>query len=686
MSTNSISSLLAQITDANLRAELSRAVEEALREKKFGLVFEEHLSEVQVLTGVRIRKGTRVSLQGEPLNCTYRVESLETRGKTRWATLRREGGIEGKIETKEANLDSLIPVARYGEAIYPSLKPMERVERAPDKPFHSIINADNYHALQLLLYGYKGAFDVIYIDPPYNTGARDWKYNNDYIDKNDRFRHSKWLSMMKKRLLLAKEMLAKDGVLIVAIDENELHHLLCFLESLFPSKKITTVTVEHNPKGSPGKNFTYSNEFAIFVLPRELSVLGTEAQETSDTRNLRRAGRASLRKERKQSFYPIYVKDGKIKRVGSWVEDKDWHPKARNIQLKSGETEIWPIDNEGKERRWNFGLDTILENAERIEVRQTTTDIQLYVSRESLRYKTVWTGGELDAGKYGTTLVKDIVEREFPFPKSIYNVRRCLSAIVGHKPDALILDFFAGSGTTLHATLLLNAEDDGNRRCVLVTNNEVSEAEEKALLKKKLKPGDEEWELEGICRAVTIPRCKYVINGKRDDGTPLSGKYLNGRELKDGFEANLQAFSLDFLDPLDVSRGGKFEDIAPILWLLAGARGDLISDKDIADKTQPFIWPKGSAFWISRDDWRFGDVLDALRVLEEEQRAQLQHIFLVTNSREAWLEWREAIREIASHIEVHQLYRDYLENYRLGENRLLMDESLVSGLEEAETA
>ena len=270
----------------------------------------------------------------------------------------------------------------------------------------------------------------------------------------------------------------------------------------------------------------------------------------------------------------------------------------------------------------------------------------------------------------------------FSFPKSLYAVKDTLSAAVRDKPDALILDFFAGSGTTLHATLLLNAEDGGNRRCVLVTNNEVSEDEEKALTKKGFKPGDEEWEREGICRAVTIPRCKFAINGRRDDGTPLPGTYLGGRALSEGFEANLQAFSLDFLDPLGVERGGKFADIAPILWLMAGAKGELISAAEIADKSQPYLWPQGSEFLVCLHDERMGETLTYLRAITDEERAKLRHIFIVTNSREAWSEWREVLHGLVPGVEVHQLYRDYLDNYRLGENLRITDESLVGSLDQ----
>lgn len=200
MTTNKIQALLSQIPDARIKSELSAAVNELLNTQRFGLVFEEHLPEVHPLqTAPHV--GSRVNVAGETFNRLYLVQSIAGQS----ARIRLEGVGEGAA-TREVELSKLLPMTRFGEAVYPALKPMERVERAPGEPFHTILNADNFHALQLLLWGYEGRFDVIYIDPPYNTGARDWKYNNDYVDKTDRFRHSKWLSMMKKRLLLARRL------------------------------------------------------------------------------------------------------------------------------------------------------------------------------------------------------------------------------------------------------------------------------------------------------------------------------------------------------------------------------------------------------------------------------------------------------------------------------------------------
>src|SRR2546430_1009068 len=158
------------------------------------------------------------------------------------------------------------------------------------------------------------------------------------------------------------------------------------------------------------------------------------------------------------------------------------------------------------------------------------------------RIKTVWWNSTHDAGTHGTTLLHRILGRRdaFPFPKSVYLVRDTLASIVGNRPNALIVDFFAGSGTTGHATFLLNAQDQGSRRCILVSNNEVGEKRARTLEKNGLLPGQPRYEEEGICQAVTWPRCKYVVNGMRDDGTELAGRYVKGLPMNQGFEENIE--------------------------------------------------------------------------------------------------------------------------------------------------
>jgi adenine-specific DNA-methyltransferase len=201
-----IEDLIERIPDERLRKGIAAEVKALKKTKKFGLVFEEHLPETIRLPHLPVKPGNLVALKCESGNHLWRVRSI----KKRIAICDR--AVEGYPDPKDANkeflVSDLVVVRNFGDPIYPALVPVDRVARGgPDKPWHMLINADNFHALQLLLYAYEGKVDVIYIDPPYNTGARDWKYNNDYVDKSDSFRHSKWLSMMKKRLLFAKRLM-----------------------------------------------------------------------------------------------------------------------------------------------------------------------------------------------------------------------------------------------------------------------------------------------------------------------------------------------------------------------------------------------------------------------------------------------------------------------------------------------
>lgn len=261
-----IEDLIAQIPVERLRKGIAAEVKALKKSKKFGLVFEEHLPETVRLPRVPVKPGDLVALKRESGNQLWRVMSI----KRGIATCDRAVGSysEAKDANREFLVTDLVVVRNFGDPIYPALVPVDRVERGgPDKLWHVLINADNFHALQLLLYCYEGKVDVIYIDPPYNSGARDWKYNNDYVDKADAFRHSKWLSMMKKRLLLARRLLNSHGVLIITIDENEVYHLGVLLEDIFASFHRHSLTVVINPKGAGKKNFARTEEYVMFCIP-----------------------------------------------------------------------------------------------------------------------------------------------------------------------------------------------------------------------------------------------------------------------------------------------------------------------------------------------------------------------------------------------------------------------------------
>jgi adenine-specific DNA-methyltransferase len=266
-----------------------------------------------------------------------------------------------------------------------------------------------------------------------------------------------------------------------------------------------------------------------------------------------------------------------------------------------------------------------------------------------------WTGPEFNAGTYGTAVLNNILGHNdmFPYPKSLYNVEKCIECSTRKTCDGIIVDFFSGSGTTLHATALLNARDGGKRQCILVTNNEVEEKQANRLREEGQYPGDEAYERHGICESVTWPRCKYVIQGHRDNGTELPGEYLNGQKLSKGFDENMEYFRLDFAELSLVERGDAFAGILPILWLIAGAIGEHESRRGA---TSWYI-AKYSPFAVLIEETKFRDFQKELR-----DREDVTTIFLVTDSDDNFSSMR---RDLGRQYRCVQLYKSYLENFRI---------------------
>ena len=667
-----IEDLIAQIPDERLKKAIGAEVRELKKNKKFGLVFEEHLPETVRLPKLLVKEGELVAKKRESGNELWRVKSI----RKGIATLER--AVEGYPLPSESGLEipvqELVVVRSFGDPIYPALVPVDRVARGgPDKPWHMLINADNFHALQLLLYAYEGKVDVIYIDPPYNTGARDWKYNNDYVDKADSFRHSKWLSMMKKRLLLAKRLLKPDGVLIVTIDENELTHLGVMLEELLPEFEQQIATIVINPGGTFGNNLSAVHEYAVFCIPHGKDLIKGRALSESElglfNRNdddgnyilerLRKRGIESLRADRVSMFYSVFVEEATLRPLGVGAE-MPLHEKPC-LEAKDGRVPVFPIDEKGVERRWGCGRDTMLREVKAgniIAERDKRGLIKIYKKarpKETRRLNTVWTNSEYSAGDYGSRLVNSIMGKAnaFPFPKSIYAVRDAIASVCQHRPNALILDFFSGSGTTYHATALLNSEDHGHRRCILVTNNEVAEKDGKELNTQGVFAGDPDFESIGIGDAITWPRCKYVTEGKRSDGTQLDGAYSNRKKLLEGFDENLEYFRVDFLDPDEVARGDAFKAILPILWMVAGCSGEREDSKG----STPWFIPKHSPFAVLNQEKQFRAFREKLA-----ERKDIEWVFLITDSEENFGQMR---RTLGRKYECVQLYKSYLENFRI---------------------
>ena len=276
------------------------------------------------------------------------------------------------------------------------------------------------------------------------------------------------------------------------------------------------------------------------------------------------------------------------------------------------------------------------------------------------RPKTVWVMKSHDASAYGTAFLnKFIGNQKFSFPKSIYAVQDCIRFFTSNKPNALIVDFFAGSGTTLHAVNLLNAEDGGNRRCVLVTNNEVSDAESKELTTRGYHPGDEEWERLGIARYVTWPRTVCSIEGHDINGQPLKGNYLGSDiPMADGFKANAAFFKLGFLDKNSVALGRQFREMLPTLWMKAGAVGrcPVLDGEDIPGF---LVFPENK-FAVLTDETGFEEFQDELTKYPDIDTA-----YLITDYEPGYCAMAKALN--LKH--TYQLYRDYLDNFRINTRR-----------------
>ena len=691
--------LIQQIDDPALKERILQETNKLLKQKKFGLVFEEHLPECTPLYDVPIRIGSKVALKTGYVSDIYTVIKIEG---DEVLCDRRE-----THEQKNFQLDELVTVAEFGEPIYPTLKPIDAVENAPSSDlWHTLIEADNYHALQLLEYLYAEKVDCIYIDPPYNTGAKDWKYNNDYVDSSDAYRHSKWLSMMEKRLKLAKKLLnPEDSVLIVTIDEKEYLHLGCLLEEIFPEARIQMITTVISAKGVVRTGQFSRVEEYIYILelgnssvqPGVYNMLDDEVKKEPDRSiewlGFRCRAPQAKRDSRPNQFYPIFVSnsDGKIVSIGDVVK----HGVDKNtIPVPDGCTALWPLSKDGDERLWslvpeqarlNFEKGYLKVNNWNAESRTGTVyylpsgtidDIEngkaeivgynadgsveaKYHSEGTTPPKRVWNMKTHNAETYGTNILNAIIGKRFDYPKSLYAVHDSLRFYVERKKDALIIDFFSGSGTTLHAVNLLNAEDGGHRRCIMVTNNEVSEAEAKVLMKQGIKPSDEEWEKLGIARYVTWPRTVCSIEGHDVNGNPLKGNYLGSNiPMADGFKTNAAYFKLGFLDKASIRIGRQFREMLPILWMKAGCFGPcpVLVDQKVPEY---MVLPE-NRMAILNDNSCFK------RFAEEVGNAlEIETVYLVTDSDADYRSMSKGLNVK----QTYQLYRDYLDNFRINSRR-----------------
>ena len=811
-----INDLIARIQDQELRQRVEKEVKDLTKQKKFGLVFENHIPEMTLLYDYPISRGCKVICKSD--------DDKKLSEDILWEVKKIRKGIATCVHTV-SNEELLVPmsdlicVAKNGEPIYPCLKFVDSVQKAPDSDlWHTLIEADNYHALQLLAYLYPGMVDCIYIDPPYNSGATDWKYNNNYVDGNDSYRHSKWLAMMESRLQLAKKLLnPNDSVLIVTIDEKEYNRLGCLLEQIFPEAIIQMVSSVINPKGSRRDNqFSRCEEYLyyVFIGKSSITTVGNDMLrfQTTATNSpslnvrwralLRGASNHGRRRDRKDLFYPLLfdADSGAFKGYGPILNINE---RRESYIAPEGLKAMWPIAQNGEELTWNLKPETLQKKWDKhiltfgkwdgekrvgyylssgqeklfdngfYEIIGTDENGAYIIQKKAdnqndIRPLTIWNQTLHSASEHGTTFLNSIIgSGRFSFPKSIYAVHDTLRFIVANKPNALILDFFSGSGTTLHAVNLLNKEDEGHRRCIMVTNNEVSADEETEFRARGLHKGDGEWEKYGIARYVNWPRTKCSIEGIDVNGQPIKGEYItsNTQEIKqkrsikqlsfdisadrkginvkkqivalindkkmpqnsvtdecpyivkedastailfdlnyldeffedihdnietiyivttddkafrsaknvlneliertktvpvtfpmsEGFEANAAFYKLTFMDKEAVSLGTQLDKLLSILWMKAGAHGVCPTHVEGEYK----VFPE-NRMAILIDEYGFDELKGEL-----DQHPEIETVYIIDDSEDNY-------RALAAQLSVkntYQLYRDYLDNFKINIER-----------------
>lgn len=701
----------AKAADSQLGADLEREFRAITKRRSFGLVFERHQPEAVELAGRPVRKGDKVRVlpaRGSRSRGDQRlwtVSGFEGQGEDRTASLVEVVQGDEQGEVTDALVADLIVVAEFRDHIYPGLIETGRVERGGDKPFHTVINAENFHALEMLTYTHRHAIDAIYIDPPYNTGAKDWKYNNDYVESDDDYRHSKWLAMMERRLQIARELLnPADSVLIVTIDEKEYLRLGLLLEQIFPEGRVTMVSSSINAAGATRKGtFGRSAEYLYFVqfgasrpvalpLEAEWNPVRTKNKQDIYWSRLIRSGADSLREDSPNQFYPIFVRNTPEGPVFDSVGDAAIGIERGDVAAPEGCVAVWPIRKDGSEGRWRIGPGVLrgliaagharlgnwregsttvyyLKQGEAKKVTGGTFPILGHrpdgsVLTDASDYQPrfvptdLWRITSHDAGNSGTRLLGNLLPgRKFPFPKALYAVEDALRFFVADKPEATVLDYFAGSGTTAHAVMRLNREDSGRRQCISVTNNEVSADEQTRLRRQGLRPGDSDWEAVGICDYITKPRLTAAITGQKPDGDPITGEYKFNDEfaMSEGFEENAAFFTLTYEGPLSVAHHRAYGRIAPMLWLRAGARGPIISKVD----------DKG---WDVTDMYGVLDDLDAAArfVAEVRKTPGLTTVYIVTDDD---LAFQMVCRELPRGVRPVQLYESYLRNFEINSGR-----------------
>ena len=477
----------------------------------------------------------------------------------------------GEIESELTNKKFGLVWEKHEEAVDVKMRThipvfTERSEKeisaAPGEAYNFLLEGDNLHSLRLLERTHKGKIDVIYIDPPYNTGSHDFCYDDAFVEKTDLFSHSKWLSFMAERLTVAGNLLTEKGIMVISIGYQEVHNLMVLCQELFDSKQITCVTVQTSG-GKPNGGFNITHEYAVFITPTDFEPNPTENSMNEYSSPYHGMNLATFNQvQRPNQAYPIFIsKEGVLVGCGKSLADRVkeglYTGDLKDFEFDyddapQGTVAVWPVTNKGDPCVWRLIPSRLLsdwakgyikivplksKNSKNLFTVQylsagvikkintgefdfyrisdrddiPTIDVRTYKTAGA-GIQTIWTDKQFYTTK-GSNQIKDIFKaKAFPYPKPLELIESILQKTTSE--NSIILDFFAGSATTAHAVLELNAADGGQRKFILCTSNE-----------------------SDICENVTYPRIKTVVTGVREDGSRYS----------DGLKCNLKFYQTDFI-------------------------------------------------------------------------------------------------------------------------------------------
>jgi len=640
--------LLGRIESETLREQIAGEIATLTDRTKFGLVYEEHLPEQIRLPGVKPRRRSKVVHRSDSVDAPLR-------------TVRKVAGQQVQLDDDTTvPVDDVVVVREYGEPLYPGLEVLERIDRGGDKPDHVLIEAENLHALEALAYTHAESVDCIYIDPPYNTGG-DLIYNDRYVGKEDTYRHSLWLSFMARRLRLARKLLKRTGVIVVAIGDQEHHRLRMLLDRELGEKNfIANITWQGG--GSSLSRFHAGGIDYMLIYARDMGAL-TEADvrwrvEKEGLEDVLAAASDAWERSKhdadaatkllsswwtknKPKYDPGLGDNVKIDNTGTAVKVGDlgnslYRPNLR-YPVTDPDTGIeYPPPANG----WAFRQEVMADLIAKGSILFGGTRPRLKTPLREMSMRSVMPSFYKDRRSASQHLNKVLGSKDFPFPKDVDVLARWLGIVTSRNPDAVVLDFFAGTGSTGEAVMALNAADGGRRQSILVTNNEVNEKTAKNLRSAGHAPGDPVWESAGIFEHVTRPRIGTVVTGVRPDGSVYS----------DGLEENVTIAKLTYLDRTDVERAKAFTQIANLLWLQAGAHGVAITAE-----TDDFAAPEGAHYAIcfNVDHWEpFVEAVNA--------REDITHAYVVTDAEESY---RLVLGRLRADIRARRLYENYLTNF-----------------------